>query len=1029
MYIDRAKECGMTALAFSEHGNILNWATKKSLIEAAGMKYVHAIELYVTETLKEKIRDNYHMIAIAKNWDGVKEINRLVTISGNRKDGHFYYSPRITIDEMENISDNIILTSACLGGPLNESTDEVKSRVIDYFIRNKDRCFFEIQHHCVDDQARYNLYLKDLSSKTGVRLIAGTDTHSLNEKLAKARVILQRAKRVFFEGEDGWDLTFKTYDELIEAYRRQGVLEEDIVKEAINNTCVVRDSIEEFSLDTSPKYPKLYEDSEKVFRETVYKAIDSHPYALKNHSREELLKRVDAELEVYHKTNMEDFMLFQTYVRNWEHENGVFVGPGRGSVSGSIVAYLLGITEMDSIKFNLNFFRFANPDRQSNADIDSDYFDPDRVKTRNFLLTNDIIKSSEIAAFGTVAVRGAIDYVCKALDYSIEEAKHIKSKLSVNDKKEEYADDSLKKKYPDIFEYVDLIAGTIVSVGTHPAGVLCATRDIESEIGLFTLSTTDHPVSSLDMYGLDAGWWTKLDCLGLDNIGLINETCKLAGIERINPDNIDLEDWEVWKDIREDNSCIFQYESDFGGQLLRQLFSDETIKTIREKDPSISYLKLFSFGNALIRPCGASIRDNASRGVFNETGVEAIDKLLAPELGYCIIQEDIMKFLMKFCGYSLNMADKARKAIAKKKGTEQLIPEIREGFIKTSKDKYNLTDEDCSRIIEPILQCILDATRYAFSWNHSDSYSFIGYACGWLRHYYPLEFIATCFNVWTDKEEKTKVVYEMAKRMGIKIFQPQFRYSRSNYYMDKEHNAVYKGIASIKFLSPDTAEYLFGLREEKYNGFIDFLSRLDTSHINSRQIEILIKLDFFKEFGNSKFLLNAYHFYSKFGSSKMISKDKFGDANIIESIFKRHSRETAKKYVDLDMDAILSEVEEYLKMIHSEDFPIIDKIKWQNEFVGYIDFRTNEEEDRTKLLILYIRKLVSKKTGKVWAYSFETISIGSGKKSEVLVYPNVYEKNPVVEKSVIKVSPYALTSKEFNGRKSWYLNKYEQIVM
>lgn len=368
MYIDRAKECGMTALAFSEHGNILNWATKKSLIEAAGMKYVHAIELYVTETLKEKIRDNYHMIAIAKNWDGVKEINRLVTISGNRKDGHFYYSPRITLDEMENISDNVILTSACLGGPLNDGTDEVKQRVIEYFTKHRDRCFFEIQHHCVDDQCRYNLYLQDLSHKTGVRLIAGTDTHSLNEKLAKARVILQKSKKVYFEGEDGWDLTFKTYDELVEAYRKQGVLDEEIVKEAIANTCVVRDSVEEFALDTSPKYPKLYKDSEKAFKETVYKAVETHPYALKNHSKEELLKRVDAELEVYHKTNMEDFMLFQTYVRNWEHENGVFVGPGRGSVSGSMIAYLLGITEMDSIKFNLNFFRFANPDRQSNAD-------------------------------------------------------------------------------------------------------------------------------------------------------------------------------------------------------------------------------------------------------------------------------------------------------------------------------------------------------------------------------------------------------------------------------------------------------------------------------------------------------------------------------------------------------------------------------------------------------------------------------------------------------------------------------------
>lgn len=132
---------------------------------------------------------------------------------------------------------------------------------------------------------------------------------------------------------------------------------------------------------------------------------------------------------------MEDFMLFQTYVRNWEHENGVFVGPGRGSVSGSMIAYLLGITEMDSIKFNLNFFRFANPDRQSNADIDSDYYDPDRAKTRNFLLTNDLIKSSEIAAFGTVAVRGAIDYVCKALGYSLDDARDIKKRLSINDKK------------------------------------------------------------------------------------------------------------------------------------------------------------------------------------------------------------------------------------------------------------------------------------------------------------------------------------------------------------------------------------------------------------------------------------------------------------------------------------------------------------------------------------------------------------------------------------------------------------------
>lgn len=389
-------------------------------------------------------------------------------------------------------------------------------------------------------------------------------------------------------------------------------------------------------------------------------------------------------------------------------------------------------------------------------------------------------------------------------------------------------------------------------------------------------------------------------------------------------------------------------------------------------------------------------------------------------------QEDVIAFLQKVCGLSGGEADNVRRAIGRKDldRLEKAMPSILEGYCNKSKKPREVAEQEAKEF----LKVIEDASSYMFGYNHSIAYCLLGYMCAYLRYYYPLEFITASFNT-IESEKDIADCTELAKQMKISIYPPQFRYSRSNYYMDKEHNAVYKGIASIKFLSPDTAEYLFGLRGEKYNGFIDFLSRLDTGHINSRQIEILIKLDFFKEFGNSKFLLNAYRFYSKFGSSKMISKDKFDDANIIENIFKRHSRETAKKYVDLDMEAILAEVEEYLKMIHSEDFPIIDKIKWQNEFVGYIDFRTNEEEDRTKLLILYIRKLVSKKTGKIWAYSFETISIGSGKKSEVLVYPNVYEKNPVVEKSVIKVSPYALTSKEFNGRKSWYLNKYEQIVM
>lgn len=430
----------------------------------------------------------------------------------------------------------------------------------------------------------------------------------------------------------------------------------------------------------------------------------------------------------------------------------------------------------------------------------------------------------------------------------------------------------------------------------------------------------------------------------------------------------------------------------------------------------------------MIRPCGASIRDNAINGIFNETGVKEIDNLLYPELGYCIIQEDIMKFLMKFCGYSLTMADKARKAIAKKKGTEQLIPEIRESFIKNSKDKYKLSEKQCSNIIEPILQCILDATRYAFSWNHSDSYSFIGYACGWLRHYYPLEFIATCFNVWTGKEEKTNVVYNYAKEHGIKILSPKFRFSRSQYYMDKKTNSIYKGIESIKFLNSACAEYLFSLKDNEYKTFCDLLKEIySNGNINSRQLEILIKLDFFSEFGNSNFLLNYVELFDKINNSKTISKDKFD--GVVSDIIKKYSRETAKKYVDIDVNNILTECEEYFKIIYDKDTTIKQKIEWQLEFVGYIDFKTNVNEDRTKLLILDIKELDSKKTGKAWAYATTTISIGTGKQSEILIPEKLYKANPVFKNDVIKTTEGGVYSREYQGKKSWYFSFYKKIDM
>ena len=209
-YIERAKECGMKALAFSEHGSVFEWYHKKSAIEAAGMKYIHAVEAYLTITLDEKVRDNYHCVLLAKNYDGFLELNSLVSNSFNRKDNHYYYAPRITFEELFSTSDNIIITTACIGGVLGKADDEIKQRYVEFLINNKHRCFLEVGHHLDEKQVEYNRMLLSLSEITGVSLIAGTDTHVLDEVHERGRSILQQSKDITFDMQEKWYLKLKT---------------------------------------------------------------------------------------------------------------------------------------------------------------------------------------------------------------------------------------------------------------------------------------------------------------------------------------------------------------------------------------------------------------------------------------------------------------------------------------------------------------------------------------------------------------------------------------------------------------------------------------------------------------------------------------------------------------------------------------------------------------------------------------------------------------------------------------------------
>lgn len=517
-YIDRASELGMKALAFSEHGNVCSWVNKKKYCEEKGIKYIHAVEAYVTKDLNEKIRDNKHVILIAKNYEGVKEINRLMShkVACNRKDNHFYYNPRISMEELKNTSDNIIITSACLGGILNSNDLEMKKDFVEFLKNNKHRAFLEIQHHAETNQSEYNVKLYKLSTKIGVPLIAGTDTHSLNQEHIDGVKLLQVSKNIkYSDDESNFDLSLKSYDELIECYKEQNVLPMEVVLEAINNTNVMADMVEEFEFDRSLKYPSMGSDSFNVLKQKIKEGLVRRKEYIKDIPREVINERINTELKTIKKVGAVDFILLEEYVKRNARENNIYPGYSRGSCSGSFICYLLGITEVNSIRFDMNFFRFINPDRVSLMDVDSDWFEDDKEWVQHFILNDEKFNSSYIITFNTIAYKGAVRDVGRGLKLQndlVEELCAIEDIKDEVEKEETIA--KYKKQYPNVFKYVDILMGTVVSFGSHPAGIIVTDRSIDEELGTVTLASNDYPVSCANMKEVDFLNFVKLDCLG-----------------------------------------------------------------------------------------------------------------------------------------------------------------------------------------------------------------------------------------------------------------------------------------------------------------------------------------------------------------------------------------------------------------------------------------------------------------------------------------------------------------------------------
>ena len=976
-YIDKAKEFGMDAIAFTEHGNIYQWIAKKSACDAAHIKYIHGSEFYMAIDLGAQERQNFHICLYAKNYEGVKELNRLSSKSfeGKGKKWYkgiqYYYRPRISFEQIKNTTDNIIITTACLASLLWKKKDEeIALEYLEWLSKNSHRCFLEVQPHVKsEDQKIYNKQLSEWSIKYNIRLIVGTDTHVLNKEDNRLRFVLQTGKKVTSEeSESGFALHMRGIDELINEFKEQGVLSEEEYTEAINNTNILSQMCENWVLDRSHKYPKISNDPEGELWQRIEKGINKKE--INNYGEEKKIQYIDrikSEFQVFVKMGMCDYILLLHNIIIFCQENNISVAP-RGSCNGSLTLWALEITDIDSIRFDLHFFRFVNPDRISLGDVDLDMAGSKRPMVKNFLYNYEGINGCAIITYQTLALRGACRLVGKGLGYSSDIENLVAKDIEeIHEEQEDgndkiistfHNEDKWRKQYPEWIELTYKALGIIKASSTHACGFVATDKNLFEEIGIFNDGKAEWIISQNDMKAIDSVNFVKMDFLVVDNVQIIEDTCRAAKIPPLKNDDLDLEDDNVWKEMELSGLGIFQFEKSGFYSLKKAL---ENYKEFVKNNPIINRYFIMLALNGIIRPACASFREEFILGKPYSNGHKAIDEFFGTMNNYCIFQEQIMMFLEKFCHYTGAQSDGVRKGIAKKGGTEKFLPEIRASFLKYFPIEYKVSTDEAEEIISGFLKVVENASSYGFSTNHSCPYTLLGIKGAYLRYYYPLEYLSVQLNINDGKKEKTANIISYIKEFTkISIHDPKFRYSKGEYSIDKENNSIYKGINSIKECNGVVADKIYELRNKEYDTFTELLVEMVETipKINKSQIDALIYIDYFSEFGKSLKLMNTYR--------------KF-----IERYKKTHIEKTKAKRTE--------EIIDYERELPNDDFDIQKKIQLELEYFGYIRYISGIEKDRPRIFVM--------ETGgnkKMW---LEGRSIGSGKQTRYRIYSNIFGKH------------------------------------
>ena len=1009
--LDYALEMKMDSLALTDHGNIYGAVEFFKKAQEKGIKPIIGSEFYMAlEKMSDKrpnIDDKrYHLVLLVKNKEGYRNLVKLITKA--HLDG-FYYKPRIDEELLAQHSEGLICLSACITGKiprliLAKKMEEAEKTALKYQeIFGKDGFYLELQHHPhSNDQKTVNKGLLSLSKKLDIPLVATNDVHYLKKEDAEAQDILM----LINTGSDPNDperLTLKADDFSL---RSQEEMLEDFkdTPEAIENTQKIADlcnfqfelgkvKLPQFAVPTG-ETPEEY--LEKLCQEGLKTKFGEN-------INQEVTERLKYELSVIKQTGFASYFLIVQDFVNWAKENRIVVGPGRGSVGGSLVAFLLNITNVDPLKYDLLFERFLNPDRISLPDIDLDFTDRRRDEVIRYVSQKyGHDKVAQIITFGTMAARAVVRDVGRAMGYAYSYcdrvAKMIPFGMSLADTMKRVTEfRSLYESDPQAKKLIDAakkLEGVARHASTHACGVVISNTSLDEVVPLQHPTQDDQAiVTQYEMHSIEDLGILKMDFLGLKNLTIIEDTLSriyaIHGIN-INIENIPSGDKKVYKLLQKGETVgVFQLESQGMQRYLKQLKPTEF-------EDIIAMVALYRPGPMQMIPDYIA-RKNKKQGV--EYFHPKLKPILEKTYGIPVYQEQIMQIAKDMAGFTLAEADVLRKAIGKK--IRKLLMSQKEKFIKGMKE--NSIRED---IAQQIWYWIEPFASYSFNRSHAAAYATIAYQTAYLKAHYTPEFMSSLLTSERNDIERIAVLIEECKKMGMVVLPPDINESFTFFSVVPQKNQIRFGLSAIKNVGSNIVELIVSERKAAgpYLSIENFISRINSRDLNKKSLESMIRAGVFDKMGERNKLLFNLERLLEYSRENQISKTN-GQGGLFE------------------------QTEFNNKIILNETAPASEKerLAWEKELLGLFvsshplnGYEKTMEKKVTSIskitqggsgrnikikiggIISKIKKIITR-TGKPMLFvNIEDLS----SKIEVVVFPRIIERNPAVfqENKIVMVS-------------------------